>query len=275
MPLETLQVPPAAPSPAAGPKDAELAAKFEAGAKPPVDPAAAGEKPTKPEWMPEKFWDAEKGAVKTEELAKSYGELEKKASGKKTAEPAKAAEGEPAAADPDAAKAAVEAQGVDFDALDAEFQKDGKLSDESYEKLAKAGFDKARVDTYMAGVQAAGNALMSAAHTAAGGEQQFQEMQTWAATNASDADLKAYNELIATQDPAKIALAVQGLAAAHAKAEGTAPARRVDGSGNGADVGDVYESREQMKADMKTDAYKKDPAFRAKVQAKLGRSSIM
>lgn len=266
MPLESLQVPGAPPSTAAGPTDAALAAKFDAGTN---APAPAADKPTKPEWVPEKFWDADKGEVKTEDLAKSYGELEKKASGKKPAEPAKAPAGS------DDAQAAVEAKGLDFAAFDAEYQTDGKLSDESYATLAEAGFDKARVDTYMAGVKAAGDALLSAAHDAVGGPEQFQAMQEWAVKNASEADLKAYNELIETGDPAKIALAVQGLAARQAAAEGSPAQRRIDGSGNAAAVGDVYESRAQMLVDMKTDAYKKDPAFRAKVAAKVGRSSIL
>lgn len=274
---DTLVVTPT-PAPAAGPKDAELAKKFDdktaqaakdaAGANPP--PAA--EKATKPEWVPEKFWDTEKGEVKTEELAKSYGELEKKGSGRKAGDttPPPAAD-----ADADAAKKIAERAGVDFGALDTEYATDGKLSDASYEKLSEKGFPRDRVDAYIAGVAAQGASLMKAAHDAAGGAEQFAAVQAWAADNASEADLKAYNELIGSGDTAKIAMAVQALTAKHADAEGRQPSRVIAGSGNGSAPGEKYDSRAQMTADMRDPRYKKDPAFRAQVEAKLGRSSVL
>lgn len=39
----------------------------------------------RPDWLPEKFWDTEKGEARTEALAKSYGELESKATKKSQA----------------------------------------------------------------------------------------------------------------------------------------------------------------------------------------------
>lgn len=39
--------------------------------------------PARPENVPEKFWDPEKGAVRTDEVLKSYGDLEKKLTGGK------------------------------------------------------------------------------------------------------------------------------------------------------------------------------------------------
>ena len=44
----------------------------------PCKPAAAPTKPTRPEWCPEKFWNADKGEVNSEAMAKSYTEVEKK-----------------------------------------------------------------------------------------------------------------------------------------------------------------------------------------------------
>ena len=42
--------------------------------------------PTRPEYLPEKFWDADKGEPRWEDLAKSYGELERKIGKAKTPE---------------------------------------------------------------------------------------------------------------------------------------------------------------------------------------------
>jgi hypothetical protein len=45
-------------------------------------------KPQRPEHIPEKFWDAEKGEVRVEEMAKSYAELERTRSTPPKQEPA-------------------------------------------------------------------------------------------------------------------------------------------------------------------------------------------
>ncbi|HEX6143362.1 MAG TPA: hypothetical protein VFZ01_11620 [Geminicoccaceae bacterium] len=59
----------AQPAPAAGPAPA---------ADPAAEAEAAALPPTRPEGVPEKFWDAEAGLVRTEALLKSYRELERK-----------------------------------------------------------------------------------------------------------------------------------------------------------------------------------------------------
>ncbi|MBR0682751.1 hypothetical protein GXW74_19825 [Roseomonas eburnea] len=43
--------------------------------------SGGGDKPQRPDYLPEKFWDAEKGEPRIEGLAKSYSELEKRNSG--------------------------------------------------------------------------------------------------------------------------------------------------------------------------------------------------
>lgn len=254
-----------------GPNDDALAKKFADSTEP---PKPAAEKPQRPEHVPEKFWDAEKGEVNVEAMAKSYAELEKGKSGKKAEEPPAPKEGE-TPPPTNEVKDALKDAGLNFDEFNAEFLGEGKLSDGSYKKLSEAGYSKEIVDVYVAGLTAQGAALTQAAHDGAGGAEKFAQVQQWAAQNVAQADLDAYNAVLETADPAKIRLAVQGLAAKYAAAEGTDAEFTVNGSGNGADVGDSYESVEQMKADMRKPEYKTDPAFRAKVQAKLGRSSIM
>lgn len=256
----------------AGPNDAALAAKFDKQNETPgAAPAASADKPQRPEWVPEKFWNAEKGEADFEAMSKSYTELEKK-QGKQAP---KGAEKTPDDAESGDAKAAVTAAGLDFDAMSTEWAEKGDLSAETRTKLETAGFSKGQVDTYLAGLTAQRDSLLSAAHEGAGGADEFAAMQAWAQQNASEADLRAYNEMVASPDPAKVKIAVQGLFSKYAEAEGVSPKRVINGSGNAADVGDVYESTEQMKADMRKPEYKKDPAFRQKVQDKLARSSIM
>jgi len=56
---------------------AQLSGSVEPLRDPAADPAADDGKPQRPDNIPEKFWDAEKGEVRLDELAKSYAELEK------------------------------------------------------------------------------------------------------------------------------------------------------------------------------------------------------
>lgn len=52
-------------------------AAISAPVSPPPSPAPA----VRPEALPEKFWDGDKGAIRTEDLAKAYAELERRLSG--------------------------------------------------------------------------------------------------------------------------------------------------------------------------------------------------
>lgn len=74
--------PPAPEAEAAPPPAAPPASPAEGETPPPADPPAA---PTRPEHIAEKFWDAEKGEVRVEALAKSYSEAEKRMSGLRAA----------------------------------------------------------------------------------------------------------------------------------------------------------------------------------------------
>jgi hypothetical protein len=89
-----------APTPGSPEYDAAMIAVFENRSGTPVvvqseeekaAAAAAASKPQKPEGVPEKFWDAEKGEVRVAEMAKSYSELEK-SKGKPAAAPAAGAQ---------------------------------------------------------------------------------------------------------------------------------------------------------------------------------------
>jgi hypothetical protein len=265
----------AAETTGAGPNDAAMAAVADKAAADALaaagvtDPAAPAERPT---WLPEKF-------KSPEDMAKAYAELEKSqgGAGKKPADPVVPppvqTDAEKAAAAATAANAAkLETAGLKLDDFNAEYQKDGKLSDASYAKLAAAGIDKGTVDAHIAGQTAlatqVGAKMVAAAHEAVGGETEFKALQEWAAKSATPEDLKTYNELVATQDPGKIAAGVRQLAAARDAADGKPPGRTVDGEGGFAGAA-AYESWAQVRADMANPKYAADPAFRASVAKRL------
>jgi hypothetical protein len=253
--------------------DAAMIAKAE-GQTSPV--AAAGSETSttppadRPAWLPEKFATAE-------DFAKSYTELEKKL-GTGTTPPADktAAPTLEVPKTEEGARAQVENAGLNFDEINAEFAKDGKLSDATYEKLSKAGINKGVADGYIAGQQALAAQIRTEVFTAVGGEEAYTEMVTWAKDALSPADITAYNTAVNSGDKSAMKLAVDGLKARYTADNGSSPTLIGGGSGNGAQVsGDVFRSTAELTTAMKDPRYATDPAYRTDVANRLSRSNIM
>lgn len=239
-------------------------------------PDAVTSKPEKPEWVPEKFWDAEKGEVRTEAMAQSYKELESKQGAKqedKPKEPPKADEVDPAKATQGDAAKALEEKGLDITTFQSEFDQNGSLAETSYEALEKAGINRATVDAYIAGQKALAAQFQSEVKSIAGGDEGFAAMVEWAAANADPKDIAAYNRAIDSGDVDAAKLAVAGM---YGKFQASRPDEPALIAGAGGKVtGDVYESRQQLTVDMADPRYKNDPAFRKQVIDRLARSSIL
>lgn len=231
------------------------------------DPTPAGAD-TRPEWLPEKF--------KTpEDLAKAYSELEGKLGTPKPTEGA--TEGDPKTPEANPEKAAADAaladKGLSFDEFSQEFAENGELTAESYKKLEDAGIPKAIVDQYIAGQQALATRLQTEVKAVAGGDEGFAELSAWAIENVSDEELAAYNKAVSSGDIGQAKLAVAGLYAKFQEARPNEP--HLITGGGGRPSAEVYESIAQLQKDMAAPEYKNDPAFRRKVQEKLGRSDIL
>jgi len=220
----------------------------------------------RPEWLPEKF--------KTpEDMAKSYAELEKKMSGGKEPE-APAADETPAEipTNEDAKEAATNA-GLDFDALQTEYGKDGQLSDETYEAINKSGIPRDVVDSYIAGQEALATSIRTEMFSTVGGEESYGTMMQWASSSLDKTEVDAYNNVMGTSDPAQIQLAVRGLHAKYQAENGSNPSL-ISGETT-ANAGTKFESVAQVTEAMRNPKYKTDPAFRKQVEAKLARSSVI
>lgn len=242
-----------------------------------VDAKAAASNPpeARPAWLPEKF-------KTVEDMAASYAALEAKQGGAPAAAPVVAPADAPGvnplsvpeAPAPADVAAVVQKAGLDMAALNSEFAQTGALSEASYAALATAGFDQATVNSYVAGQQALATQFQNDVKSATpGGAEKYGEMLEWAKVHLSPADIKAYNDAMATNDPARAKLAVAGLGASFTAAVGNEPV--LQGGRTSAGAADVFESLAQMKVAMSDKRYKTDHAYRASVQAKLGRSAIM
>ena len=169
----------------------------------------------------------------------------------------------------DAAKQTVTNAGLDWDGLNAEYAKDGKLSEGTYASLESKGIPREAVDTYIRGKQADADAFDNAVFNAAGGQAEYSSLIDWAKNTLTQAEKEAFNEAVTSGNAAKAQLAVEALAARRSKSgRGTPPTNLLNGTGKSNGV-QPYASRDEMNADFRSAKYKNDPAFRAQVVERM------
>jgi hypothetical protein len=224
----------------------------------------------RPEWLPEKF-------KSPEELAKAYSELQAKFSSRQkdvTEDSPVDNTDEPDQDVEEQAREAVEKAGLDFEDLSTRFWQNGGLADEDYSSLEQSGIPRNIVDQFIAGQLAIVEAQRSAVFANVGGEAVYNEMTAWAADNLSEAEIDSFNRAVNSPDTGMVVFAVNGLKARYEAVNGREPTRMVSGAAVKTS-GEVYNSLAELQVDMSDPRYKNDPAFRRKVEQKLGRSDIM
>ncbi|MCW2286638.1 DNA/RNA endonuclease YhcR with UshA esterase domain [Rhodoblastus acidophilus] len=218
----------------------------------------------RPAWLPEKF-------KSVEELAASYAELESKL-GKTSELPSESTEKEQGEPEP-TVEEVVENAGLNFDDMAARYWEKGELPAEDYEALEKANIPRSLVDQFIEGQKAVVEAQRQTVFSTVGGEAKYNDMLTWAAQNYTKAEVEAFNKAVNGPDMNATLLAVKGLQARYTANYGVEPSNVVEGKTPRGD-NTRYESIAQLQKDMGDPRYQKDPAFRAKVEAKLARSDI-
>lgn len=177
----------------------------------------------------------------------------------------------------DAAAKAGEGKTLDIEKYATEFAENEKLSDESYDELAKAGLDRELVDDYISGVAAKAELYTDKVMEKAGGEDKYNTLVEWGQENLTDAEKVRFNEAMNSQDLAQAGIVLDALSARYEKSEGSFERTgveikdNVDGS---AVIG--YASTEEMKRDMADLRYRSgDKAFHALVKAKMKASKVI
>ena len=178
---------------------------------------------------------------------------------------------EPKPADPPSAEKVeetVKKAGLDMAELNKEFAETGKLSEESYKKLAEAGIPKEQVDAHVEGQKALAEQSRARIAQSVGGEQELTGVLQWAA-GLPQPEIDAANKILASGDEGQISLLLQGLQSRRSAAEGREPKLvSVRGTPGRGDV-QGYESRAQMVKDIGSNEYKTDPAFRERVARRI------
>lgn len=225
-------------------------------------PAPAG---SRPENVPEKFWDAEKGAINTDALLSSYGQLEKANSTPPAETPTgdTPKEGEGAAA--------VEALGLpDNVAPFAQtFAEKGEFTPEDYTALAELGYSKEVVDQFVAGAvaQAEASNPNKAFEARAGSPDNVAAIAEWAAANIPQGDIDLFNKASAEGKPEAAAL-FDLIATKFEMANGKPASNRITGQ-NAPDKSQAFHSIQDQTNAINDPRYKTSPEYRAEVERRI------
>ena len=161
---------------------------------------------------------------------------------------------------------------IDFDALAAEYDKNGSLSAESLTALEKAGYPKAVVDAYLAGLEAMADSYAQQVRQMAGGDEAYAQLVQFISTQPQSV-IDGFNAAIQTGSLAQIQLSINGIRAQMTAAYGTAkPSVMAGAQGAGTPAG--YQTTAEMTKDMADPRYQTDPVFTQEVYRKLQNSSL-
>lgn len=222
----------------------------------------------RPDWLPEKFKSAE-------QMAEAYASLESKlGSNEQTQETTEETTPEVTReAEASEVKEVLDKAGVDFNALQSEYDAQGEVSADSYTKLEEAGFSKDLVDSYIKGQESLNANYEKAVYDTAGGQDAYGELIQWAGDNLQQGEIAAFDKAVSSGDVDMVKMAVSGLQTKYQAAEGTDPTLLSEGQSSNS-TGGVFNSWAEVTAAMNDTRYESDVAYRQKVSAKLGRSQL-
>ena len=219
----------------------------------------------RPEWLPEKFDSAE-------DMAKAYGELEKKMSGgeEKTEEQAEE-QSQEEQKEEETPEVTAEAQQRIQEATKEYYENGGEIGDATYEALEKVGISRDLVDRFKAGQEALEDTEIKTIQGGANGE--YDAMSEWAGKNLPDDEFNTFNEVINTGSVEQAKLAVRGLYARYKSEVGGGP-KLVTGGTTGSSVM-PYQSNQEMVRAMQDPRYKSgDKAYHTEVERRLAVSTF-
>ena len=221
----------------------------------------------RPDWLPEKF-------KSPEDMANAYSELEKKmGQGTNEEQPAETTEeneGDVQDDKPDDNENADYNDAV-VDASKEFFENDGQLSEETYEKLAKAGLPKELVDSYAAGQQALLQSEEGEIKSVANG--QFDAMAEWANDNLEQEEINAFDDIVTTGTKEQAKFAVKSLYDRYTQANGSSP-KLVQGAVTGGSTM-PFKSMQELARAQSDPRYKSgDKAYHEEIDRRLSVSRL-
>ena len=225
----------------------------------------------RPEWLPEKFKTAEELVASYQALEKKLGQGSEVSEGQE--ETITEEQRETIQEQENEVAQVMDKAGLDFNVFQKEYEENGELSNEAYDALAKAGFPKTLVDTWIQGQEALQGDLNNEVFQSVGGEDSYLSMLEWAKDNLPENDISAFNASVETGDRNLVKFAVQGLYARYRSEVGGNEPQLTQGSASESSGGS-FQSAAELTAAMRDPRYANDPAYRKRVSDKLARSSV-
>ena len=224
------------------------------------------EQSDRPEWLPEKF-------KSPEDMSKAYSELEKKLgqSPEEGTEESEQVEEKAEDKEEQTEENTSEAYQAVAEASKEFFENDGKLSEETYNTLEKAGLPRDLVDSYAAGQQALLQSEEGQIKGVAQGN--YDEMATWANENLPQEEIDAFDEAVTGGTISQAKLAVQGLYARYQNEVGAKP-KLTQGAVNGASTMPFRSMQELARAQSDPRYKSGDKAYHEEIDRRLQVSSI-
>ena len=164
-----------------------------------------------------------------------------------------------------------------FDTAAKEWNENGQLTEETIKALSEMDSSEL-VQAYIEAQNQQQPAedltqdQVSQIYNIAGGEEQYQSLVKWAGENLPDDYVQAFDNLVESSDLYAIQLAVAGLQATYADANGY-EGRMLSGKST-TDTPNVFRSQAEVVQAMADPRYDRDPAYRQDVFNKLERSNL-
>lgn len=162
-------------------------------------------------------------------------------------------------------------KGIDYGTLTTEYEEKGALSEDTYKKLADAGYPKAVVDTYIRGVEAANEAFVNSVYTAAGGKTEYDKLSNYIQSKGKDA-VEGFNDALMNGSLSTVKMLINGFKAEMTLRNGTQKAS-VLGSGSPAGTSGFANEADMDKA-MDDPRYGVDEEYTKQVTKRLSKSKF-
>lgn len=163
-------------------------------------------------------------------------------------------------------------KGLNYDALVSEYDQNGALSEDTYKKLADAGYPKNVVDTFIRGVEAANTGFTNAVYGFAGGKEEYEKVTAYV-TSKGKAEVEAFNSIITNGSLASVKMMINGLKAEMTMRNGTARGSLLGGNGGGIVGGFANEAA--MEKAMSDPRYGVDAVYTKEVEQRLIKSPFI
>lgn len=167
-------------------------------------------------------------------------------------------------------KEELETKGLSFDEFAEEYQSTGTLSPESINKLEQAGYPKAMVDAYIAGLEAQANKFVDTVKSYADGK--WDNIVELVKTQGQEA-IDGFNATLNTGNLSQIKLMINGLLAQHKTQFGTSNPL-VTGMPTATTSQSGFTSKQEMVTAMADKRYGRDMSYTKEVQTKVKMSNI-